>query len=39
MYANKFFIWVAFMGFFFSCNEPDEVETIPVKFPGVDPEL
>ncbi len=39
MYTNKFFIWVAFMGFFFSCSEHDEVETIPVKFPGVDPEL
>jgi len=39
MYINRVFIWCVFIGFCFSCSEHDEVETIPVKFPAVDPEL
>ncbi len=39
MYINRVYIWCAFLGFLLSCSEHDEIEIIPVKFPGVDPEL
>lgn len=39
MYAYKFFLSFAIIGLLYSCDAHDEVETIPVKFPGVDPEL
>lgn len=39
MCIKRIFIWCALMGVVLSCNEHDEIEPLPEKFPNVDREL